>query len=122
MAVYAGPVIYNVLNRNGSIARIPAGGGPATTISNSFGGVGLALDNSSNFIVATGYSLMKVTPGGASSLIANAPAGSQFIDVAVDGSGNYIVADNQMHRILRVSSDGSMMTPVASYPVTNNEL
>ena len=60
-------------------------------IGQSFGGTGFSLDNAGNYIIATADSLEKVTPAGAASLIANAPSGSQFIDVAIDATGNYIV-------------------------------
>jgi hypothetical protein len=107
------------------VVSLPASGGSPTILSKNFGGTGFAIDSASNYIIATGDALMKVTPSGTSSLIATAPTGSQFIDVTIDGSGNYIVSDNQKHQILRLTttSNRTTITAVGTYPVgTTNEL
>ena len=108
---------YEVLNRYSGLVGIGVAGDVTGTIPNSLGGNDLAVDSSGNFVIATALSLIKVTPAGESSLIATAPSGSQFISVAIDGRGNFIVGDNVKHRILRVSADGSSIVPVASYPI-----
>ena len=110
---------YAVLNRSGGLFNIPAG----TTINGATAaGFDVAEDSGGNYIVAGIGVLQKVTPGGVISTIATAPAGSQWISVSIDATGNFIVADNQQHVVWRISSTGSSVVTVGSYPVcvTNN--
>ncbi len=81
----------------------------------------IALDASGNLIVASFQQLTKITPAGVSTLISTAPSGSGWVSVAVDSSGYYIVADNQLHRIVRISPAGSVV-PVANYPAPVSDL
>src|SRR5260370_355029 len=48
--------------------------------------------------------------------IAETPAGSYFVSIAGDQAGNYIVADDGRHQVVKISPDGQLV-PVASYPV-----
>jgi len=99
-----GSTVSAVLNRDGSVVAVTASGSATFISSLGFGGTGLTLDNDGNFIIVTGSSLWKVTPDGLGYFITAAASGSQFISVAVDGSSNYVVvADNQLHRILKIS-------------------
>ncbi|SPF55689.1 exported hypothetical protein [Candidatus Sulfopaludibacter sp. SbA4] len=118
----ADAVTYYVLNENGPIIRIPSDGSATATISDPYGGDGFALDNLGNFIAAAVSALVQVSPSGNAVVIANAPGNSQFIDVAIDGSGNYIVADNAQHQVVRISAATHAITPVAFYPASPNEL
>jgi hypothetical protein len=77
----------------------------------------MTVDNSGNYIVAALGRLVKITPAGVGSNIAFTPPGGQFVSVAMDGAGNYIVGDDQLHRILRITQDGTI-TVVANYPTT----
>ena len=122
----ASPVTYEVLNRSGpgpftqgGIIGVPADGGPGTIIPFSFPAYGFAREANGDYIVAAVSSLMRVKPNGESSVIASAPTGSTLLSVAIDAAGNYIVADNDNHRILRISADGASITPVATYPIVN---
>jgi formylglycine-generating enzyme required for sulfatase activity len=108
---------YAVLNRYGGVAKITAPSGGVSAVISTAAATGMTLDNEGNYILAAVNSLLKVKPDGSVSVIASAPSGSQFIDVACDIAGNYIIMDNTRHRILRISSDGSTTTNVASYPV-----
>ena len=100
---------------------VPVGGGAPLTCPSiicTSGAYDFAADASGNFIVADINNLVKVTQAGASSVIAAAPNGSQFISVAVDSQGNYIVADNSQHRIVKVTQ-GGVITPISNYPISN---
>jgi len=114
-------VTYYALGRFSSIFKIPSDGSATATISNPYGGSGLALDNLGNFIVANGP-LVQVTPSGTATVIANATGLSQFVDVALDAGGIYIVADNGQHQVLRISASTHAITPVAFYPASPTEL
>jgi uncharacterized protein (TIGR03437 family) len=76
----------------------------------------LTMDAAGNFITAGSPVLEKITPSGVVSTIATASSG-QWISVAVDASGNYIVADDSNHAIWRISPNGSNITQVAKYPI-----
>ena len=110
--------IVGVLNRDGSMALVPTGGGAPASIPNSFQGLGLSMDHSGNYIIATGSFLERVTPGGVSTLIATISTG-QLVAVDMDASGNYIVADNVQDRVLRINPAGTTITTVAAFPVSS---
>lgn len=121
----AGPVSYVVLNGSGSTSLEGVGpdGYSLRPIATGAGGSGLALDTNGNYIVAAVGSLLRVDPSGAVGAnvapIALAPSGSQWMSVAVDSSGNFIVADNVQHAVWRVSPSGLVVTKVANYPVSS---
>jgi hypothetical protein len=119
MNAASGSTVYEVLERSGSLVGVSAGGASVGMMTNSFGGIDLAVDANGNYIVTTGSHLMRVTTDGAVSTIAVAAYGSQFLSVAVDAAGNFIVADNMLHPVLRISPDGLSRTVVASYPISN---
>jgi hypothetical protein len=112
-------VSYVVLNRSTGLYSIPSG----AAINSSVGGaLDLATDSTGNYIIAAIGSIARVTPAGVLSTIATAPPGSQWVSVALDASGNFIVGDNQQHKIWRISPNGSSVVSVAAYPIctTNN--
>jgi streptogramin lyase len=115
----AGNVSYVILHRfpSGDLVRVADDGGSEKTIATGVGGYGLAVDNRGDYIIARVSSLVRVTPAGVVSTIAACPAGSQWMAVAVDSVGNYIVGDNRRHSIWRVSPDGNKVEAVADYPV-----
>jgi streptogramin lyase len=115
----AGDVSYVVLGRHpsGDLVRVTEDGRLQKTIASGVGGHGLTVDKSGDYILARVSSLVRVTPSGVVSTIAACPTGSQWMAVAVDSTGNYIVGDNQQHAIWRVSADGTKVDRVATYPV-----
>jgi hypothetical protein len=119
----AGNVSYVVLHRYpiGELVRISDDGRSQSTIATHVGGYGLAVDRQGDYLVARVSLLARVTPGGVVTTIAACPAGSQWMAVAVDSAGNYIVADNARHSIWRVSQDGNKVEKVATYPVSWQE-
>ena len=115
----AGDVSYVVLGTypSGDLVRVAVDGRVQKTIASGVGGYGLTVDKRGDYIVARVSSLVRVTPSGVVSTIASCSTGSQWLAVAVDSSGNYIVGDNQRHAIWRVSEDGARVDRVAAYPV-----
>jgi hypothetical protein len=99
------------------LVRLSDDGNSRTTIAKSVGGYGLAVDKRGDYIVADVSSLLRVTSLGVISNIATAPSGSQWLSVAVDSAGNYILGDNQQHAVWRVSQNGQSVDRVANYPV-----
>lgn len=71
-------------------------------------GYDLAMDASGNFITASINGLIKMTPAGDPQFI-GAPQGSQWVSVAIDSAGNYVVADNGLHQIIRMSPAGAQI-------------
>lgn len=120
----AGDVSYVVLHRPDyeGLVRLSGDGMSRTTIARGVGGFGLAVDERGDYIVADGSLLLRVTSLGVVSDIAKAPSRSQWISVAVDSTGNYILADNRQHAVWRVSQDGRVADKVANYPVRREEL
>ena len=115
----AGDVSYVVLGRYpaGDLVRVTDDGRLEKTIARNVGGHGLTVDKGGDYILARVSSLVRVTPSGIVSTIAVCPTGSQWLAVAVDSGGDYIVGDNQKHAIWRVSADGTSVDRVAAYPV-----
>ena len=115
----AGNVSYVVLHKPNyeGLVRLSDDGKSRTTIARGVGGYGLAVDERGDYIVADASSLLRVTALGVVSNIAAAPSGSQWLSVAVDSVGNYIIADNRQHAVWRVSQDGQIVDRVANYPV-----
>jgi streptogramin lyase len=118
----AGDVSYVVLDRDaaGDLVRVTDDGRLQKTIARGVGGHGLTVDKGGDYILARVSSLVRVTPLGIVSTIAVCPTGSQWMAVAVDSSGNYIVGDNQQHAIWRISADGARVERVAAYPVRSH--
>ncbi len=89
---------------------------------------GVAVDGEGNFIVAdfTNNRLRKIAPDGTVSTLAGsgsagfadgAGAAAQFYNpsgVAVDGEGNFIVADQSNHRVRKIAPDGTVSTLAGS--------
>jgi DNA-binding beta-propeller fold protein YncE len=113
----AAHISYVVLNRSGnnSLVRVSADGRSISPIAERASGYGLAKDNAGNYVVAAVGSLLRVTPYGNVSTIAEAPSGSRWMGVLQDFDGTFIVADNRQHAVWRVSPDGQTITKVATY-------
>jgi len=120
-AVPPGTTDY-VLQNNYSV--VPIGPGSTVSCPSNICPTGfpndIALDASDNFIVASVSALAKITRAGLSSVISTPPSGSQWVSAAVDSSGYFIVADNALNRVVRISPTGTVV-PVASFPVLNND-
>src|SRR5947209_1218528 len=87
-----------------SLIRLSVDGKKVSTIANGAGGVGLAVDAGGNYIVGAKSALLKVTPAGVVSTIANAPGDSEWTAAAVDDSnGSYIVVDGNQPILWRIS-------------------
>ncbi len=115
------PIGYVVLNASGGGLVSVAGDGSAVVSSAAVNGIDLAQDAGGNAVVATGTTLVRVTPYvGSTTTIATAPSGSSWVAVAVDGSGNFIVGDNLLHGIWRISPDGASQVFVTVYPILNS--
>jgi uncharacterized protein (TIGR03437 family) len=116
---------YVVVNGNqaSGLVSVPANGGSMKTIAPNISGEAVIVDAAGNFIVAqAGWrdfsKLLRVTPSGAVSTIAQSPsASSGWISLTMDSSGNFIVGDNRLHAIFRVTPTGSSITNVGAYPV-----
>jgi uncharacterized protein (TIGR03437 family) len=108
-----------VLQSNATIVPIGPGTGvscdPSVCTGNAYD---FAADASGNFIITSGNALAKVTQAGTTTLIAHAPDNSVWVSVAVDAAGNYIVDDDGVHQLVKVTPAG-VVTPIASYPITN---
>jgi DNA-binding beta-propeller fold protein YncE len=113
----AAPTSYVVLQKGttNSLIRISSDGKSMTTIAEGFEGVSLAIDGGGNYIIGARDRLLRVTPSGAVSTIATAPEGALWTAVAVDASGNLIVADGRKPAVWRVSPDGLSIVQVATY-------
>jgi hypothetical protein len=119
----AGDVSYVVLNRSdtNSLVRVSDDGKSITTIANGAGGYGLAVDQNGDYIVAAVSRLLRVTRSGRVSVIAQTPLGSQWMAVAIDFQGDFILTDNRQHAVWRVSATNGVATKVANYPVVNQQ-
>ena len=112
-----------VASSSATLIRISADGGTVSTIANNVVFRDLAQEPTGNYVGAAVNKIQRVTPSGTVTTVAAAPAGSQFISLAVDGSGNIIVADNQLHVLWKITPDGLSVTQIGPYPVlTNNQL
>jgi hypothetical protein len=117
-------VSYVVMNGRGdrnSLVRVSADGQSVTTIAHGAAGFGLTKDQAGNYIVAAGWSLHSVTPSGAVRTIAKAPTGSQWMSVVQEAEGTFVVADNRLHAVWRVSPDGLSLTRLCNYPVKKSD-
>jgi hypothetical protein len=98
-----------------SLISISADGRIVKTIANHAAGVDLAVGRDGNYIVAARSKLLRVTPGGAVSTIAEAPPDSSWTAIALDTLGNIIAADGTEPAVWRVSADGHSIAKVATY-------
>jgi hypothetical protein len=115
-----GDLSYVVLNGRSSqngLVRVSADGKSMITIARRASGSGLAKDHDGNYIVASVHWLLRVTPAGEVTTIAEAPGGSQWMSVTLDAAGNFFVSDNVQHAVWRVSPDGAIVAKLWTYPI-----
>jgi uncharacterized protein (TIGR03437 family) len=74
-----------------------------------------ARDSSGNFVIAAGSVLVSMTPAGTSTIIPTGNGEYDFVSVAIDASGNYIVAENNADQLLRIPPGGGTPVVIASY-------
>ncbi len=116
------PVGYLVENATSGNLALAAGDGSAVSLWSTLGGYQVTQDAGLNAVVATGGAIKRDTPsGGSVSTIAAAPPGSNWVAVAVDPFGYYIVGDNEQHGVWRVAPDGSSAFFLMSYSVTSSQ-
>jgi len=114
---------YVVLQKGpNSLVRVSSDGKSVTTIAGGFDGAGLAIDSAGNYVVGARSKLLRITPSGTISTIAEAPGDALWTTVAVDAQGSVIVADGRKPRIWRVAADGSLVVKVADYEAFNDSL
>lgn len=98
-----------------SLVRVSTDGKSVTTIAHGAGGVGLAVDAAGNYIVGARTALLRVTPSGTVTKIADAPADSEWTALAIESAGSILVGDCRQPVIWRVSKDGTTVTKAATY-------
>jgi streptogramin lyase len=98
-----------------SLLRIDAQSGALTTIAGNLGGpLRVAEDFDGSFLITSGNSLRRVTPTGTVTTVASAPMVRPF-GVAVDLTGDYLVADDFARVIWRITPTG-VVAPIFSGP------
>lgn len=124
LSAMAGPLVaggesYVVLQgtRQGphTLVRVSADGKAVAPIAEVPDGQGLVLNAAGNYIVSAKSKLLRVTPAGAVSTIAEAPGDAEWSAVAVDPSGDFIIADGKLPVLWRVSADGKSVQKLATY-------
>jgi hypothetical protein len=116
----ADPISYVLVSSSpGTLIRASSDWHSIATIASVPNATGVGKDLYGNYLVTTSSTLLRVTPAGAVSTIATAPAApSGWIGVAADSLGNYIIVDNAQHAVWRVSSAGVVLK-VANYIVAD---
>ena len=99
------------LQNNGTLMATVGGATLSCGVNCDSGARDLAVDASGNFIIAAISNLVKLTPAGVSTVISGS-ATNQWVSVAVDGSGNYIVVDNALHQIQVISPAGTLTNTI----------
>jgi len=97
-----------------SLVRLSADERSVKLVASGVAGRGLALDKDGSYIIAARQQLLRVTPTGTVSRIAAAPPGSSWVQVVVDASGSFVVADGRKPTLWRVSADGTSVAALAS--------
>jgi hypothetical protein len=98
-----------------SLVRVSLDGQSMTTIASGVAGVGLVVDAAGNYIIAARSRLLRVTPSGTVSVIAQASADAEWTSVLADTDGNIVVADGKQPVLWRISADGKSITNAAVY-------
>jgi len=119
----ADPISYVMISSSvpGALIRASNDFRSITTIAPISNGTGVGKDLNGNYLVTTSNSLLRVTPTGTVTSIANAPTipPTGWIGVVTDSQGNYIIVDNAQHAVWRVSPSGLSVLKVANYTVTD---
>jgi hypothetical protein len=120
----ADPISYVMISSSTTGALIRASGDfhSLTTIAPISNGTGVGKDLNGDYLVTTSKSLLRVTPTGTVTAIANAPTipPTGWVGVVTDAQGNYIVVDNVQHAVWRISPNGAAVLKVANYTVMNS--
>src|SRR5580693_1005334 len=108
--------MYVAEDENGTVTRIPAGGGAATVVALGTPGgdaldeiVGVAVDGAGNLFISDHENerILVVTPAGVVSILSItglSPVLGEPVALALDGAGNLYISDYSNSRILRVST------------------
>ena len=108
--------MYVAEDENGTVTRIPAGGGAATVVALGTPGgdaldeiVGVAVDGAGNLFISDHENerILVVTPAGVVSILSItglSPVLGEPVALALDGAGNLYISDYSNSRIVRVST------------------
>ena len=108
--------MYVAEDENGTVTRIPAGGGAATVVALGTPGgdaldevVGVAVDGAGNLFISDHENsrILVVTPAGVVSVLSItglSPVLGEPVALALDGAGNLYISDYSNGRIVRVST------------------
>ncbi len=108
--------MYVADDENGTVTRIPAGGGAATVVALGTPGgdaldevVGVAVDGAGNLFISDHENerILVVTPAGVVSILSItglSPVLGEPVALALDGAGNLYISDYSNGRIVRVST------------------
>ncbi|MGA9542132.1 MAG: Ig-like domain repeat protein [Candidatus Sulfotelmatobacter sp.] len=108
--------MYVAEDENGTVTRIPAGGGAATVVALGTPGgdaldevVGVAVDGAGNLFISDHENdrILVVTPAGVVSILSItglSPVLGEPVALALDGAGNLYISDYSNGRIVRVST------------------
>jgi len=123
LPVAADPISFVLISSSstGALVRASADFRSVTTIAPIVNGTSVGKDLNGNYLVTTSSSLLRVTPTGVVTSIADAPTipPTGWVGVVTDSQGNYVIVDNVQHAVWRISPSGASVLKVANYTVTN---
>jgi YVTN family beta-propeller protein len=117
----AGNVYVASSRSSGSVLKIPAGGGPHTTVGTGLNfPYGVAVDGAGNVYISNSFSgtstVVEVTPGGVQTTLPTtvfAPMG-----LALDAAGDLFIADSGNARVVELPANGSPQTTISTGSIT----
>jgi hypothetical protein len=98
----------------GAVSKMTADGKPTWRALLPVHAVAVAADRNGNIFVGGGRTVFKLTADGFSQVFYY--PGGGVGGLAIDGSGNFITADNRTNAIYRISPDGLIISEVARLP------